>query len=66
MKDEAEVSFEVGQREDGKLWTIAVTCPEKLSEQEFAASILSLAQDILEGKVSFETQPDTVETHDSH
>lgn len=66
MSDDDEVSFEVGQRDDGKLWTVSVTCTDKLSELEFAAAILTLAEDILEGRVSFDKQPDSVQTLDSH
>lgn len=56
--DEDEVSFEVGQREDGTLWTVSVACDSGLSEQEFAAALKSLADDIVEGNVSFAESPE--------
>ena len=65
MKDDAEFSFEVGQREDGMLWTVTVTCDEKMGEQDFAAALICMAQDILEGKTSFDTAPDVISC-DSH
>ncbi len=52
--DADDINFEVGRRDDGKLWTLAVTCKQGLSEKEFAASMIELGNDILEDKVSFE------------
>lgn len=67
MDDSVEISYEVGKREDGSLWTVTVTCPAKLSELEFAAAIKSLADDILSGSVSFDGCPDVqVVDHESH
>lgn len=65
MNDDAEVEFEVGQKEGGTLWTVAVSCKESLSELEFAAALRSLADDILAGDVSFDSSPDVTE-HDHH
>lgn len=61
MEDD-DINFEVGRRDDGSLWTLTVTCKEQLTEQEFAAAVLSLAHDILDGKVSFDEAPE----QDSH
>lgn len=52
--DDAEIDFEVGHDADEKIWRVTVTCSEKLSEDEFAACIIDLGKDILEGAVSFE------------
>ncbi len=61
IKDD-DVSFEVGKKEDGTLWTATVTCSAGLSELEFAAALKSLADDIFKGKVNFDDAPDS----DSH
>lgn len=65
MDEDVELSFEVGQKEDGKLWTLSVSCPQKITELEFAAAIQSLAHDILHGEVSFDSAEDVTES-DSH
>jgi hypothetical protein len=65
MDDEQEIAFEVGQKSDGKLWTVTVTCTEGLTEKEFAAAILSLANDIICGDVSFDNMPDA-EAQEQH
>lgn len=55
---EDDVSFEVGRKEDGSLWTATITCKAGLSEMEFAAALKSLADDIFTGKVNFDDAPD--------
>lgn len=62
MEDDEDVSYEVGKRDDGSLWTVTVTCKTPLTEKEFAVAITSLANDILTDKVSFDEAPEM----DSH
>ncbi len=66
-KDTAEddVSFEVGKRDDNTLWHVSVMCKGGISQDEFAAALISLGEDILKGKVDFDTAPDAV-GHDQH
>lgn len=61
-KDDAIVYHEISKRDDGRLWIVNVTCSDALSEDEFAMACISLGQDILEGKVDW----DTGETSDQH
>ena len=56
--DEAIVEYKVGKREDEGEWHLTVICKEGLSEMEFAAAVISLAKDILDGKISFDDLPD--------
>lgn len=60
MTDDTEFKYEVTQRNDKKLWSITVTCDEPMNEQEFAAAIVGLGSDILDGSMSFDTQPDVI------
>ena len=53
-----DVSFEVGKKEDGSIWTATVMCKSGLTEMEFAAALKSLADDIFEGRVNFDDAPD--------
>lgn len=57
MTDDTEFTFELGQAEDGKTWVLKVSADEKISEQEFAACLLSLAEDMLKGEVSLKNFP---------
>ena len=59
--DDAVVEYKVGKREDEGEWHLTVICKEGLSEQEFAAAVISLGKDILDGKISFDDLPDDVD-----
>ncbi len=63
--EDDDVSFEVGQKADGTLWTCSVACKAGLSEKEFAAALISLAEDIISGETSFDSAPEA-EEHDEH
>jgi hypothetical protein len=53
-----DVSFEVAKKDDNTLWTCSVSCPAALSEKEFACALMTLAEDMLEGRVDFESAPE--------
>lgn len=52
--DEDEVAFEVSMKTNGTLWTVSITCKSGLTDQEFAAALICLSDDISEGKVNFD------------
>jgi len=59
-KEDADmVHFEVSKsdQEPTTEWRVNVKCQTGLSEQEFAASLQSLAEDIVAGRVSFDSAP---------
>lgn len=56
--DEDPVTFEVGRSDDLTEWRLNVRCPSGLKEEEFAAALQSLSEDILNGSVSFDTAED--------
>jgi hypothetical protein len=59
--DDDVVRFEVGrdeQNDPSREWRVSVLCSAGLSEFEFAAALQTLADDILQGKVAFDTAPD--------
>lgn len=52
------VEFEVGRTDDETEWRLTVKCATGLTDEEFAAALLSLSDDIMKKRVSFDTAPD--------
>lgn len=52
--DDDMVTFEVGRNDELTEWRVSVKCKSGLSEEEFAAALQSLSEDILKGDVSWE------------
>lgn len=52
------VIFEVGRSEDETEWRLNVKCESGLTDEEFAAALQSLSEDILQKRVSFDTAPE--------
>lgn len=63
--DDDEVKFIVSRATDETEWHLVVKCESGLTDEEFAVALQSLADDILQGKVSFDGAPEASQ-HDAH
>ena len=65
--DSAMFEFKIGKNPDGKEWGVMVSCEDGVSEEEFASALISLGEDILEGRVSYDKGTDKMFVdNDSH
>ena len=59
--DDDNVQFEVGKSEDNCEWNVRVTCKSGLTDHEMAVALQSLADDMLQDKISFDSAPEMEE-----
>ncbi len=53
---EEMVEYVAARRDDGTLYTLTVSCPEGLTEKEFADAIVAFAHDVYSGDFTFENE----------